>query len=146
MRSFNFILKNRFFQHHYQKQVKIFVLLHDWFPMKFVFTYNTSLMWWEEKFKHLISRVNQKKIKSSRKEYVTWTCFKFWPMKNIFRKLSANESLIVACLQIYRELSNLPTFLRFHSNSKLISYLPWQNTYPNLRSTYHIKLKFFLWI
>ena len=29
----------------------------------------------------------QEKIKSSRKEYVMWTCFKFWPMKNIFRKL-----------------------------------------------------------
>ena len=29
------------------------------------------------------------KIKSSCKEYVTWTCFKFWPMKTIFRKLSA---------------------------------------------------------
>ena len=34
-----------------------------------------------------ISRVNQKKIKRSRKEYVKWTCFKFWPMKNIFRKI-----------------------------------------------------------
>ena len=29
----------------------------------------------------------QKKIKSSRKEYLMWTCFKFWLMKNIFRKL-----------------------------------------------------------
>ena len=37
--------------------------------------------------KHHISWVNQKKIKSSRKKYVVWTCFEFWPMKNIFRKL-----------------------------------------------------------
>ena len=44
-------------------------------------------------------------------------------MKNIFRKLSANESLIMACLQIYQELSNLPTFLRVHSNLKEVSYL-----------------------
>ena len=29
----------------------------------------------------------QKKIKSSRKEYFMWTCFKFWPMNNIFWKL-----------------------------------------------------------
>ena len=29
----------------------------------------------------------QKKIKISRKEHTMWTCFKFWPMKNIFRKL-----------------------------------------------------------
>ena len=37
-------------------------------------------------------------------------------MKNIFRKLQANDSLIMACLQIHRELSNLPTFRRVHSN------------------------------
>ena len=33
-----------------------------------------------------------------------WTCSKFWRIKNIFRKLQANESLILNCLQIYREL------------------------------------------
>ena len=47
-----------------------------------------------------IPTVNQKKIKSSGKEYVMWTCFKFWPMKNIFWKLQANQSLIMACLKI----------------------------------------------
>ena len=62
-------------------------------------------------------------------------------MKNIFRKLWANESLNMACLQIYRELSNLPTFLWVHLNSKEVSYLFWQNTYPNLKTTCHIKLK-----
>ena len=51
----------------------------------------------------------------------------------------------MACLQIYRELSNLPTFLRVHSNSKEVSYLSWQNAYPNLKTTCHIKLKFFSW-
>ena len=87
----------------------------------------------------------QKKIKSSRREYVMWTCFKFWPIKNIFRKLWANESLIMACLQIYRELLSLVTFLRVHSNSKKVSYLSWQNKYPNLKTASHIKLKYFLW-
>ena len=52
------------------------LVFHDWFPMKFVFTYNISLVWWEINSK-------QKKIKSSRKAYVMWTCFKFWPMKTI---------------------------------------------------------------
>ena len=33
------------------------------------------------------TRANQKKIKSSRKEYAMGTCFKFWPIKKIFRKL-----------------------------------------------------------
>ena len=50
-----------------------------------------------------VNRVNQKKIKSSRKEHFRWTCFEFWPMKNMFRKIWTNESLIMACLQIYRE-------------------------------------------
>ena len=50
----------------------------------------------------------------------------------------------MACLQIYRELLWLATFLRVHSNSEEVSYPSWQNTYPNLKTTCHIKLKFFL--
>ena len=43
---------------------------------------------WTTASKHQIStRVNQKKTKSSRNDYVMCTCFKFWLMKNIFRKL-----------------------------------------------------------
>ena len=66
-------------------------------------------------------------------------------MKNISRKLETKESLIMACLQIYRELLPLTTFLRVHLNSKKVSYLSWQNTCPNSKTTCHIKLKFFLW-
>ena len=51
----------------------------------------------------------------------------------------------MTCLQIYRELLSLATFLRVHSNSKEVSYLSWQNTYPNVRTTCHVNLKFFLW-
>ena len=50
----------------------------------------------------------------------------------------------MACLQIYRELLSLTTFFRVHSNSEQVSYLFWQKTYPNLKTTCHIKLKFFL--
>ena len=50
----------------------------------------------------------------------------------------------MACLQIYQELLLLATFLWVHSNSEEVSYLSWQNTYPNLKTTCHIKLKFFL--
>ena len=35
----------------------------------------------------VVSRVNQKKIKSSRKECVTLTFFNFWSVKSIFQKL-----------------------------------------------------------
>ena len=83
--------------------------------------------------------------KNSRNEYVIRTCFRFWPIKNIFRKLWANESLIMACVQIYRELFSLATFLRVHSNSKEMFYLYWQNRCPNLKTTCHIKLKPFFW-
>ena len=50
----------------------------------------------------------------------------------------------------YGLFTNLPRiiiphdFSRVHSNSKEVSYLSWQNTYPNLKTTGHIKLKFFL--
>ena len=96
-------------------------------------------------FDEIFTRVNQKKIKSSIKEYIMGTCFKFWPMKNIFRNLSANKSLIMACLQIYRELLSLATFLLVHSNSEGVPYLPWQNKYFNLKTNGHIELKFSLW-
>ena len=51
----------------------------------------------------------------------------------------------MTCLQAYREKLSLMTFPRAHSNSKEVSYLPWQNIYPNLKTTCHIKPRFFLW-
>ena len=53
-------------------------------------------------------------------------------------------SFIMAFLQIYQELLSLATFLRVHSNSEKVPYLSWQNTYPNLKTTCHIKLKIIL--
>ena len=50
----------------------------------------------------------------------------------------------MACLQIYRELLLLVTFLRVHSNSKEVSYLSLQNTYPSLKTICQIKLNIFL--
>ena len=44
--SFNFTLRNRFFQHQYQKQEKI-CFYFIWFLIKFVFTYSISLVWSE---------------------------------------------------------------------------------------------------
>ena len=51
----------------------------------------------------------------------------------------------MACLQIYQELLSFATFFRVHPNSKEVSYLSWQNKYPNLKTTCHIKLTFFMW-
>ena len=51
----------------------------------------------------------------------------------------------MTCLQIYQGLLSLETFLQVHWNPKELSYLFWQIKYPNLKTTFHIKLKFFLW-
>ena len=42
------------------------------------------------------------------------------------------------------QLLSLATFLWVHSSSKEVSYLSW-HALPNLKTTCHIKLKFFLW-
>ena len=115
--------------------ITIWLVFHDWFPIKLVVTYNISLVWWE----------TPKEDQSSRKEYAMWMCFKFWPIKNIFRKLKPMRVWLWLVYQIYRELFSLATFLRVHSNSEEISYLSWQNTYPKSKTTSHIQLKCFLW-
>ena len=130
IRSFNFTFKNKFFQHQYQKQVKIFVFTSGLVSHEICIHIRYFFDVVINKFQTINRRVNQKKIKSSRKEYVMWTCFKFWPMKNIFWKLWANENLILVCLQVYRESLSLVTFLQVYSNSKEVSYLSWQNKYP----------------
>ena len=95
--------------------------------------------------------INPKKIKGSREEYVTLVCFRFWPMKNIFLKLQANESLIMACLQIYREVLPLAIFLPSSFRLKrgilplLTKYLSYSEEMHILKTTCHIKLRFFLW-
>ena len=61
-------------------------------------------------------------------------------MKNIFQKLLANESLIMACLQIYQKPLSLSTFLWVHSTLEEVSHLSWQNIYPNLKTTYQAKM------
>ena len=138
-------IKNKIFQHQYQREVKVFSLFFHFCYFMIGFLWSLYLykvfLWCGER---LNTRANQKKIKSSRKEYAMWTCFKFWPMKNIFRKIQANRSLAMAW-EIYRELLPLATYLRVHSNSKEVSYLSWQNKYSNLKATCHTKLKFFLW-
>ena len=69
-----------------------FCIFHCMFPLEYAYTHSISLMRWESNFKQKIStRVIQKKIKMSWKEYVKWRCFKFWPMKNIFWKQKSQQ-------------------------------------------------------
>ena len=72
-------------------------------------------------FKQKIStKVNQKKIKGLSDEYITKTRFKSWPI--IFRKLLANKSLAMACLQNCQEKLFL-TLRRVHSNLEDLFHL-----------------------
>ena len=61
-----------------------------------------------------------------------------------FPKTISQWEFVMTCLQTHQELLSLTTFLQVHSNSKEVSYLSWQNIYPNSKNTCHIKLKCFL--
>ena len=84
----------------------------------------------------------QKKIKVQEKNMSCDCALNFDQWKTFSEN---SKSLIMACIQNYRELVSLATFLRVHPNSKEVSYLSWQNLYPYLKTTCHIKLKIFLW-
>ena len=72
----------------------------------------------------------------------SWIQF-FWLHLKVMYKLFTNY--LFSYLQIYRQSLSLATFVRVRSNSKEVSSLHWQNRYPNLKATCHIKLKVFLW-
>ena len=98
-------MKNKIFQHQYHKQVKMYIylfLFHNWLPLEFVFTYNISLlcrMWWEI---NICTRVDKKKIKSSRKE-----CH-----KNIFQILINKNH----CAMSQEHFSNFDQWKTFSKN------------------------------
>ena len=110
------------------------VLFHDWILTKFIFTYNIS---WEINSKHQILELIKRRSRAQEKNVSCEHALNFVQWKT-------NDSLNMACLQIYRECLLLATFLRVHWKSKEVSYLSWQNMYPNFEATYYIKLKFFL--
>ena len=71
-----------------------------------------------------------KKINSLWKKYVKWTCFKVWLMiKNFPKTISHSYHLFTKLPIVSRYFS--PAF----SDSKEVSYLPWQNKYSNLKTT-----------
>ena len=80
----------------------------------------------DQKFKKRICQVNVLSILTN---------------ENHFPKTISQWELDYGLFTIYRDLPNLPNFL----NEKEVSYLPWQNMYPNSETTCHVKLKFFLW-
>ena len=144
IRSFNFTLKKKqvFSTSISETSENVCVYFLIVFPWSLyshtVFTYNIQKLTLNTKY--LLELI--KKDQKFEKEYITWTCFKFWPMKKFSENYEPMRVLMMACLQIYRQ--SFATFLLVHLNSKEVSYLSWQNTYPELKTTCHIKLKFFL--
>ena len=111
-----------------------FFFFHRSFPLEYIFTYRIFLMQWENKFKKISTRVNQKKIKPrERGLYLDqWKTFsgKYQPIKS------------------YGMFTKLPPIFHFSSGSlklKNVSYFPWKNKYSNQKTTGHIKPKFLLW-
>ena len=79
-KDFNFTLESWVFLHQYISEKCLF---HDWFHLEFVITQNISLVSWEINSKQqILTKVNQKKIKSSRKEHACERAFNFdhWKM------------------------------------------------------------------
>ena len=85
---------------------------------------------------------NSQKIKSSKKNMLCERFLNFDQWKTFAENY---KQIIVWLWFFYKFTLSLATFLEVHSNSKEISYLHWQNKYPNFNTTCHIKLRFFLW-
>ena len=109
IRSFNFTLKN-----HYQYSTSVSetsdnVCFYSMIGFPWSLYSQTIFLWcgeeWTSNTKYL--ELIQKKIKSSRKEYIMWTCFKFWPMKSIFQKTKRKSDFD------YGLLTNLPRMVKF---------------------------------
>ena len=142
IRSLNFTFKNRLFQHQYQKQVKMFVFTvwlvsHE---VRIHISYYFSVV--RNKLHKYIqikrtSKVQEKNMSFQRAlNFDQWKIFSenYKPMRVLLwlvYKFTEN-------CQIYR------LFLRVHSRSKKVSYISWHNRYPNLKTTCHIKLFFFV--
>ena len=94
-------------------------------------------LWCSEKsnFKQTNSTiVEQKNIESSRKEYVTGTCFKFWPMADLFRHH-------IVCLS--GPYSNILKAV-LHKFYLVYSWILCPK-HSSMRTSCHMKPKCFLW-
>ena len=129
------------------ENICFFYFMIGFFPMSFVFAWNISLEWWEIFLLELEAlnmycswpKEDQKINKGICHMNVLWIL----AIEKCFPKTAGQR--LLTFLQIQRELLSFATFIRVCSNSKEVSNLSSQNTYPNLKTTCHIKLKFFLW-
>ena len=139
----------RILQHQNLKQVKMYFFVcflwityisaqyYSYAARKLKFSH----MQWEIKLlKKASTRVIEKKIKSSSKEYLVGMNFKLWPME----KFSENCKPVRVFVYKITELLSFMTFCVVHLKSKEVCYLPWQNKYSNFNTACHSKPKCFL--
>ena len=114
--------------------------------MEFVFRYDISLVWGKINYKQISilelikrrSKVQEKNISCERAlNFDQWKTFpKNYEPTRVWYGLFTNlPRIIVAC-----------DFSPSSFKLKEVSYLSWQNAYPNFKTTCHKKLKCFSWI
>ena len=105
------------------------------------------LMQWGEKanFKQIITaRIHQNNVKYSSIDCVTWKALILTNWDYFPEIINQQEFAYSVFIKLPRIISSL-LFTKFIQTQKKVSYLPWQNNYSNLKTTY-IKRKIFLWI
>ena len=74
-----------------------------------------------------------------------WNPFHFFLSYSKFLNSTRLYHILSVSVCFCLSLSCTTFFLQVDSNSKEVSYLSWQNTYPNLKTSCHIQLKCFFW-
>ena len=130
----NYVKKIDFFNINIRNKVEMFSFI-PWLVSREVWIHSHTIFLWHGEKRTLNTKCLLELIK--RRSKVQQTNMSCGHASNVdpWKTFSENynERLIMACLQIYRELLSLTTFLRVHSNSKEVSYLSWQNAYSNLK-------------
>ena len=112
---------------------------HDWFPMKFVFTNNISLVCWE---------ISKRRSKVQEKNVSCEQALNIDQWKTFSENYKAMRAWLCLSLSLFTNLPRIIVARDFSPSSFQLGrgILPlWQSTYPNLKTTRHIKLKFSLW-
>ena len=144
IRSFNFTLKNQYQYSTSISETSENVCFYFMIGFPWSLYLHTIFLWCGEKETSNTKYLQLIKRRSKVQESSCERALNFDQWKTFSENYKPME-LDYGLFTNYPRLSNLPTFLRVHSNSKEVSYLSWQNTCLNLKTTCHIKLKFFFW-
>ena len=111
-------------------ETSLWIVFHDWFPVKFLFTYNISL--------------NKRRSKVQKKNMSCERALIFDQWKTFSENYKPMRVWLWLVYKFNENYCRSRLFSDFIQTQKKYP-TSWQNTYPNLKTTCHIKLKFFLW-